>query len=87
MCHYMAFHLPAPKRIDHPNRGTNIVYNKLVNYFMMRALDMNYRTRILAHGLNCVLHVLEKLSRDLTQLDKSTFSVCSTMAGIIVGGE
>jgi hypothetical protein len=43
----MAFHLLAPKRIDCPNRRTKIVYSKLVNHFMMHALDVNYRTRIL----------------------------------------
>lgn len=61
LCHYMAFHPPAPERIDHKS----MKYSKLLNYFMMCALDTNYRTRITAYELHRSLPVLKNLAHDI----------------------
>ena len=60
-CHYMAHHPAAPTRIDE----APLTYSKLLNHFMMRALDANYHTRITAHELQRSLPVLETLARNL----------------------
>lgn len=87
LCHYMAYHPITPVRIDHPPRG----YSKLLNYFMMRALDTFYRTRITAYELQRSLPVLEKLVRDsllsgqewmLDRFDDSSDSRCE-LASIV----
>jgi serine/threonine protein kinase len=57
MCYYMAYHTHAPVRIDHPPMS----YSRLLNYYMMRALDMGFDTRITADQLFRVVSTLESL--------------------------
>jgi serine/threonine protein kinase len=63
--HYLAFHPPAPLRIDQPFAPSSMVYSKLLNYMMMRALDTDYRGRISAHELYRMLTILEPLVNNL----------------------
>jgi hypothetical protein len=60
-CHEMAFHRPTPERIDNQRTG----YNKLLNFFIMRALGTNYQSRVTVYELNRAQLVLEKLAYDL----------------------
>jgi serine/threonine protein kinase len=57
MCHYLAYNPPAPVRIDRPP----LSYSRLLNYIMMRALDMNFETRITSDQLCRILPTLESL--------------------------
>ncbi|ORY16365.1 hypothetical protein BCR34DRAFT_597659 [Clohesyomyces aquaticus] len=47
-----------PKRIDLQYDNKKCEYSKLLNYFMMRALDLNWKTRITAYELQHYLPVL-----------------------------
>jgi serine/threonine protein kinase len=62
-CHFMAFYPASPRRIDSGPLcpGSTVVSSKLLNYMMMRALDINYRTRITTEGLQKYLPVLDSL--------------------------
>jgi serine/threonine protein kinase len=64
-CYFMACHPPSPVRIDHPSTITPTVYSKLLNYFMMRALDPNHQTRITTYELHHTLPVIEWLVRNV----------------------
>ena len=66
-CHYLAFHPPAPQRIDvdHLSSDTSMVYSKLLNYMMMRTLETNYRKRITAWELHRYVLVLKTLAHNL----------------------
>jgi serine/threonine protein kinase len=61
LCYYMAHNTPAPLRIDRPPTA----YSKLLNYFMMRTLEMSFRSRITADKLCQFLPVLESLVHSL----------------------
>lgn len=66
-CYYMAFHPPAPQRIDGHFLTTNSsqTYSKLLNYVTMRMLDTDYQARVTTHELHGFLLVLENLARNL----------------------
>jgi serine/threonine protein kinase len=61
MCYYLAYNPPTPVRIDRPPMS----YSRLLNYIMMRALDMNFETRITADQLCRILPTLELLVNGL----------------------
>jgi serine/threonine protein kinase len=63
--HYLAFHPPAPLRIDQPIASTSMNYSKLLNFMMMRALDTDYRNRVCAHELYRILTAIEPLVHKL----------------------
>ncbi|KAF1947501.1 kinase-like protein [Clathrospora elynae] len=69
-CFFMAFHPPSRVRIDHPSPLTSTSYSKLLNYLMMRALDMNPHTRITAHELCRIIPELEPLVYGLLVLGR-----------------
>jgi hypothetical protein len=67
MCMFMAFHPPLRTRIDPPIEEGRTVYSKLLNYLMMRALDLNLYTRIAARELHNMLPVLEPVVQYVLQ--------------------
>ncbi|KAF2119906.1 kinase-like domain-containing protein [Lophiotrema nucula] len=52
-------------RIDVKNDHAKVVRSKLLNHFMMRALDMKYYHRISSHELNRFMEVIEPFVQDL----------------------
>jgi serine/threonine protein kinase len=62
-CHFMAFYPVGPRRIDGGPLcpSSTVVYSKLLNWMMMRALDVNHRTRITTAELQKYLPVLDRL--------------------------
>jgi hypothetical protein len=68
LCYYVAYNPPVPIRIDH----TLWAYTKLLEYFMMRALKMNFETHVTADELWKILPTLQTLvHRLLLQGEKS----------------
>ena len=65
MCFWMPFNPTRRTRIDHQSDPTSMVYSKLLNYVMMRALDTNHHTRIAASQLHLFLPTLEKIAQHL----------------------
>ena len=65
ICFWMAFNPARRTRIDHQSGPKSMVYSKLLNYVMMRALDTNHYTRITASQLNLFLPTLEKIMQHL----------------------
>lgn len=58
-CFYQAFHSIVLIRIDRVSEFTTKIYSKLLNYLMMRALDVEPESRITASQLHGILPTLE----------------------------
>lgn len=64
-CHWHAQNPHYITRIDIPSSKTPM-YSKLLNHFMMRALDINWETRITAYELHRFIPTLETFVSDMT---------------------
>ncbi|EFQ94103.1 hypothetical protein PTT_08319 [Pyrenophora teres f. teres 0-1] len=62
MCVWMAYNQIVSMRIDYPSYPKSMVYSKLLNYVMMRALDTDHRARITASQLHLFLPALEEFA-------------------------
>ncbi|KAI4636861.1 hypothetical protein J4E93_010877 [Alternaria ventricosa] len=64
-CFYQAGHVVERIRIDCPSEYTTKVYSPLLNHFMMRTLDLDWKNRITASQLYDLLPKLEAIVQDL----------------------
>ncbi|RMZ70809.1 Armadillo-like helical [Pyrenophora seminiperda CCB06] len=71
MCLWKSFHPTMKVRIDQQQCESQLkVYSKLLNHFMMRALDEDHSTRITASQLQSFLPTLEKVAHHLFGSDR-----------------
>jgi serine/threonine protein kinase len=75
-CFYQAFHAIDRTRIDHASGYTTKVYTKLLNHFMMRALELEAQTLITASQLHNTLPTLEAVVQHLHILGKEELLNC-----------
>ncbi|KAF2737212.1 kinase-like protein [Polyplosphaeria fusca] len=69
-CLWHAQHFPVPERIDRFTKYASIQRSKLMNYFMMRSLEMRFWSRITAFELNRFMSVLYDFVQGITEMGK-----------------